>query len=250
MPKPKSRSSSVASTLSKGKRELVSFQDVVSGNVSEDVLRASSLSQPQEKVYELEHVEGSCQTADLSAVNIAPIRYLTLSASAIHSLRDMSQTSVSTPHVDDIPSTVHVDDIPSIMHANDIPSIMHATETPTTPHTNETPTTPHTTETPTTPHTTETPFPERSEIIKLMKTVTEDSKQFRKKMSIVKDRRQLKAEQKEDEAQARQARNAKMEKRMSEYGATVDEARVLLDNLVTHFQGLSSRYNSEAEEDV
>ena len=208
VPKPKSRSSSVTSTLSKGKRELVSFKDVVSGNVSEDVLRASSLTQPQEKVYELEHVEGSCQTADLSAVNIAPIRYLTLSASTIHSLRDVSQAPVSTPPVDETPST-------------GTPAVESLT-----------------------------PFPERSEIIKLMKTVTEDSKQFRKKMGIVKDRRQLKAEQKWDEEQARQARNAKMEKRMSEYGVAVDEARVLLDNLVTHFQGLSSRYNSEVSEEV
>ena len=78
-----------------------------------------------------------------------------------------------------------------------------------------------------------------------MKTVTEDSKQFRQQLGIVKDRRQLKAEQKVDEEEARQVRNAKMEKKMSEYNATVDEARVLLDNLVTHFQSLSSRYNSE-----
>lgn len=202
-PKPKSRSSSITSTLSKSKRELVSFKDVVNGNVSEDVLRASTLAQPQEKVYELEHVEGSCQTPDLSAVNIAPITYLTLSASAINSLRDVSHMQTcETP----------------------------ASETTTLP--------------PAPAEESLTPFPERSEIIKLMKTVTEEGKQFRQKLGIVKDRRQLKAEQKVDEEEARQIRNAKMEKKMGEYNATVDEARVLLDNLVTHFQGLSSRYNS------
>lgn len=181
----------------------MSFKDVVSGNVSEDVLRASTLAQPQEKVYELEHVEGSCQTPDLSAVNIAPITYLTLSAAAINSLRDVSHIQTcETP----------------------------ASETTTLP--------------PAPAEESLRPFPERSEIIKLMKTVTEDSKQFRQKLGIVKDRRQLKAEQKVDEEEARQMRNAKMEKKMSEYNATVDEARVLLDNLVTHFQSLSSRYNS------
>lgn len=202
-PKAKSRSSSITSTPSKSKRELVSFKDVVSGNVSEDVLRASTLAQPQEKVYELEHVEGSCQTPDLSAVNIAPITYLTLSAAAINSLRDVSD--------------------------------MQTCETPAS----------ETTILPPAPaEESLRPFPERSEIIKLMKTVTEDSKQFRQKLGIVKDRRQLKAEQKVDEEEARQMRNAKMEKKMSEYNAAVDEARVLLDNLVTHFQSLSSRYNS------
>ena len=214
-PKAKSRSSSITSTPSKSKRELVSFKDVVSGNVSEDVLRASTLAQPQEKVYELEHVEGSCQTPDLSAVNIAPITYLTLSAAAINSLRDVSHMQTCAAGVGEHVQTCETP----------------ASETTTLP--------------PAPAEESLRPFPERSEIIKLMKTVTEDSKQFRQKLGIVKDRRQLKAEQKADEEEARQMRNAKMEKKMSEYNATVDEARVLLDNLVTHFQSLSSRYNSE-----
>ena len=78
-----------------------------------------------------------------------------------------------------------------------------------------------------------------------MTTVTEEAKAFRQKMNIVRDRRQLKAEQEADEREARAASEARLEKRMNDYALSVDEAKMVLDNLVTHFQGLSSRYNSE-----
>lgn len=192
--------------MSKGRRELVSFKDVVNGNVSEDILKASSITQSQEKVYELERVEGSCQTPELSAVNIAPISYHTLSSEEIHTLRDMSKTTQNeTPENDSI----------SVKPTLPTPSL--------------------------------TAFPERSEVIKLMTTVTEEAKAFRQKMNIVRDRRQLKAEQEADEREARAASEARLEKRMNDYALSVDEAKMVLDNLVTHFQGLSSRYNSEAE---
>ena len=192
--------------MSKGRRELVSFKDVVNGNVSEDILKASSITQSQEKVYELERVEGSCQTPELSAVNIAPISYHTLSSEEIHTLRDMSKTTqTGTPENDSI----------SVKPTLPTPSL--------------------------------TAFPERSEVIKLMTTVTEEAKAFRQKMNIVRDRRQLKAEQEADEREARAASEARLEKRMNDYALSVDEAKMVLDNLVTHFQGLSSRYNSEAE---
>ena len=190
--------------MSKGRRELVSFKDVVNGNVSEDILKASSITQSQEKVYELERVEGSCQTPELSAVNIAPISYHTLSSEEIHTLRDMSKTPQNgTPENDSI----------SVKPTLPTPSL--------------------------------TAFPERSEVIKLMTTVTEEAKAFRQKMNIVRDRRQLKAEQEADEREARAASEARLEKRMNDYALSVDEAKMVLDNLVTHFQGLSSRYNSE-----
>lgn len=190
--------------MSKGRRELVSFKDVVNGNVSEDILKASSITQSQEKVYELERVEGSCQTPELSAVNIAPISYHTLSSEEIHTLRDMSKTTQNgTPENDSI----------SVKPTLPTPSL--------------------------------TAFPERSEVIKLMTTVTEEAKAFRQKMNIVRDRRQLKAEQEADEREARAASEARLEKRMNDYALSVDEAKMVLDNLVTHFQGLSSRYNSE-----
>ena len=192
--------------MSKGRRELVSFKDVVNGNVSEDILKASSITQSQEKVYELERVEGSCQTPELSAVNIAPISYHTLSSEEIHTLRDMSKTTQNeTPENDSI----------SVKPTLPTPSL--------------------------------TAFPERSEVIKLMTTVTEEAKAFRQKMNIVRDRRQLKAEQEADEREARAASEARLEKRMNDYALSVDEAKMVLDNLVTHFQGLSSRYNSETE---
>ena len=192
--------------MSKGRRELVSFKDVVNGNVSEDILKASSITQSQEKVYELERVEGSCQTPELSAVNIAPISYHTLSSEEIHTLRDMSKTTQNeTPENDSI----------SVKPTLPTPSL--------------------------------TAFPERSEVIKLMTTVTEEAKAFRQKMNIVRDRRQLKAEQEADEREARAASEARLEKRMNDYALSVDEAKMVLDNLVTHFQGLGSRYNSEAE---
>lgn len=192
--------------MSKGRRELVSFKDVVNGNVSEDILKASSITQSQEKVYELERVEGSCQTPELSAVNIAPISYHTLSSEEIHTLRDMSKTTQNeTPENDSI----------SVKPTLPTPSL--------------------------------TAFPERSEVIKLMTTVTEEAKAFRQKMNIVRDRRQLKAEQEADEREARAASEARLEKRMNDYALSVDEAKMVLDNLVTHFQGLSSRYNSERE---
>lgn len=53
----------MSSLASRTRRERVTFNDVISGNVSEDILTAST--PVAEKVYELERVESSCQTDEL-----------------------------------------------------------------------------------------------------------------------------------------------------------------------------------------
>ena len=56
----------MSSLASRTRRERVTFNDVISGNVSEDILTAST--PVAEKVYELERVESSCQTDELPVV--------------------------------------------------------------------------------------------------------------------------------------------------------------------------------------
>lgn len=65
----------------------MTFKDIVSGNISEEVLKASTLPTTQEKVYELERIEGSCQTEEPAVVRVAPVQYLTISPEEIAVLR-------------------------------------------------------------------------------------------------------------------------------------------------------------------
>lgn len=78
----------MSSFSGKAQREHVTFKDIVSGNVSEDVLRASSVTPSQEKVYELERIDGFAQTDPLPAVFIPPVTFFSLPADSIQRLRD------------------------------------------------------------------------------------------------------------------------------------------------------------------
>lgn len=196
--KPKSRASSISSTTSHVHKERVTFKDIVSGNISEEVLKASTIPSSQEKVYELERVDGSCQTEEQPVVSIPPVVYLTLSSEEIAHLQDCSpevEGEVEEP-------------LPIIKETN------------------------------------LAVFPERSDIIKLTSAVTESSKLYRQRLSLVTERRALRKEEDEDERDVKEAREQRLQKLMSDNSLAVDESRMILDNLVCNYQSLSSRFNS------
>ena len=64
-------------------------------------------------------------------------------------------------------------------------------------------------------------------------------------VQLVRGRKQLKQEQMEDEKEVRAAREARTQNVLKESSERLDETRLVLDNLVNHFQSISSRYNRE-----
>ena len=84
---------------------------------------------------------------------------------------------------------------------------------------------------------------ERTEIVQLGKVVTTAAKELRQRVTLARDRRALRAEQEADEAAVKKARETRLAGILEANKAAVDEAEILLDNLVSHFQSLSSRNN-------
>lgn len=82
-----------------------------------------------------------------------------------------------------------------------------------------------------------------NEVSTLRQNVSETAKDLRARLELVRGRRQLKAEQAADEQEVRAAREERSRKVLQENADTLDETRVVLDNLVNHFQSISSRYN-------
>lgn len=87
-------------------------------------------------------------------------------------------------------------------------------------------------------------FTERSDIIKLTSAVTESSKLYRQRMTMVTERRALRKEEDEDEKDVKEARDKRLQGMLNDNSLAIDESKMTLDNLVCHFQNLSSRYNS------
>ena len=185
----------------------MTFKDIVSGNVSEDVLRASSVTPSQEKVYELERIDGGCQTDALPAVNIPPVTFLTLSPSTLSLLAETSSPN----------------------------------ETPTPNETSQPAEEPNSS-TPAEPESALN-ISDRTELAKLGKVVTTAAKELRQRVTLVEDRRKLRHEQEEDENEVKKARDSRIHDILETNKTAVDEAEILLDNVVSHFQSLSSRSN-------
>lgn len=87
-------------------------------------------------------------------------------------------------------------------------------------------------------------FTERSDIIKLTSAVTESSKDYRQRMTMVTERRKLREEEDEDMKYVKEAREQRLQNLLNENTNAVDESKMVLDNLVCNFQNLSSRFNS------
>lgn len=188
----------------------MTFKDIVSGNVSEDVLRASSVTPSQEKVYELERIDGSSQTDPIPAVFIPPVRFFSLPAGDIQRLRDQTAKTETplSPAGDDLSPTPEIEPISELSVS------------------------------------------ERAEIAQLGKVVTTAAKELRQRVTLARDRRALRAEQEADETAVRKARESRLAGILEANKAAVDEAEILLDNLVSHFQSLSSRNNRTRGEEV
>lgn len=192
----------MSSLASRNRRERVTFNDVISGNVPEDILKASTPA--PEKVYELERIESSCQTDELPVVEINPVSFLSLSPSTISELRQFAaspQETTTTPVIDDT----------TVLNPSETSSLVT--------------------------------YSERAEIIRLRDVVSNQVKDLKGRVQLVRGRKQLKKEQMEDEKEVRAAREAKAQSVLLESSERLDEARVVLDNLVNHFQAISSRYN-------
>lgn len=181
----------------------MTFKDIVSGNVSEDVLRASSVTPSQEKVYELERLDGSTQTDPIPAVFIPPVRFFSLPAGSVQLLRDQAAKLESPPS----PAGEDPASLPEIEPISELR------------------------------------MSERAEIAQLGKTVGTAVKELRQRVTLARDRRALRAEQEADETAVKEARDLRVGGILEANQAAVDEAEILLDNLVTHFQSLSSRHN-------
>ena len=182
----------------------VTFNDVISGNVSEDILTAST--PVAEKVYELERVESSCQTDELPVVSINPVSFLSLSPSTIAELRQCAVSPQPTPISPML-------DESSILPSGESSSLVT--------------------------------YSERAEIIRLRDVVSNQVKDLKGRVQLVRGRKQLKQEQMEDEKEVRAAREARTQNVLKESSERLDETRLVLDNLVNHFQSISSRYNRE-----
>lgn len=75
--------------------------------------------------------------------------------------------------------------------------------------------------------------------------VSNQVKDLKGRVQLVRGRKQLKQEQMEDEKEVRAAREARTQNVLKESSERLDETRLVLDNLVNHFQSISSRYNRE-----
>ena len=210
----------------------MTFRDIQSGNISEDVLRAS-ISGPdeEEKSYALDRVESSCQTEELPVVRINPVSFLSLSPSAVAELRRQAKEEKG------VAMNGMVNELNGMVNES-VDTMNQSTTQSTNP-------SPSTTTTP--PPQADSTEPKESsslnEVSTLRQSVSETAKDLRSRLELVRGRRQLKAEQAADEQEVRAAREERSRKVLQENADMLDETRVVLDNLVNHFQSISSRYN-------
>ena len=218
----------------------MTFRDIQSGNISEDVLRASiSVPDEEEKSYALDRVESSCQTEELPVVRINPVSFLSLSPSAVAELRRQAKEEKG------VAMNGMVNELNGMVNES-VDTMNQSTTQSTTPSMNQsTNPSPSTTTTP--PPQADSTEPKESsslnEVSTLRQSVSETAKDLRSRLELVRGRRQLKAEQAADEQEVRAAREERSRKVLQENADMLDETRVVLDNLVNHFQSISSRYN-------
>ena len=210
----------------------MTFRDIQSGNISEDVLRASiSVPDEEEKSYALDRVESSCQTEELPVVRINPVSFLSLSPSAVAELRRQAKEEKG------VAMNGMVNELNGMVNES-VDTMNQSTTQSTNP-------SPSTTTTP--PPQADSTEPKESsslnEVSTLRQSVSETAKDLRSRLELVRGRRQLKAEQAADEQEVRAAREERSRKVLQENADMLDETRVVLDNLVNHFQSISSRYN-------
>ena len=210
----------------------MTFRDIQSGNISEDVLRASiSVPDEEEKSYALDRVESSCQTEELPVVRINPVSFLSLSPSAVAELRRQAKEEKG------VALNGMVNELNGMVNES-VDTMNQSTTQSTNP-------SPSTTTTP--PPQADSTEPKESsslnEVSTLRQSVSETAKDLRSRLELVRGRRQLKAEQAADEQEVRAAREERSRKVLQENADMLDETRVVLDNLVNHFQSISSRYN-------
>ena len=210
----------------------MTFRDIQSGNISEDVLRASiSVPDEEEKSYALDRVESSCQTEELPVVRINPVSFLSLSPSAVAELRRQAKEEKG------VAMNGMVNELNGMVNES-VDTMNQSTTQSTNP-------LPSTTTTP--PPQADSTEPKESsslnEVSTLRQSVSETAKDLRSRLELVRGRRQLKAEQAADEQEVRAARDERSRKVLQENADMLDETRVVLDNLVNHFQSISSRYN-------
>ena len=210
----------------------MTFRDIQSGNISEDVLRASiSVPDEEEKSYALDRVESSCQTEELPVVRINPVSFLSLSPSAVAELRRQAKEEKG------VAMNGMVNELNGMVNES-VDTMNQSTTQSTNP-------SPSTTTTP--PPQADSTEPKESsslnEVSTLRQSVSETAKDLRSRLELVRGRRQLKAEQAADEQEVRAARDERSRKVLQENADMLDETRVVLDNLVNHFQSISSRYN-------
>lgn len=172
-------------------------------------------------------------------MRINPVSFLSLSPSAVAELRRQAKEEKGVAMngmVNELNGMVNE----SVDTMNQ--STTQSTNQSTTQSTNPSPST-----TTTPPPQTDSTEPKESsslnEVSTLRQSVSETAKDLRSRLELVRGRRQLKAEQAADEQEVRAAREERSRKVLQENADMLDETRVVLDNLVNHFQSISSRYN-------
>ena len=200
------------------------------------MLRASiSVPDEEEKSYALDRVESSCQTEELPVVRINPVSFLSLSPSAVAELRRQAKEEKG------VAMNGMVNELNGMVNES-VDMMNESTTQSTTQSTNPSPST-----TTTPPPQADSTEPKESsslnEVSTLRQSVSETAKDLRSRLELVRGRRQLKAEQAADEQEVRAAREERSRKVLQENADMLDETRVVLDNLVNHFQSISSRYN-------
>ena len=196
-------------------------------------------------------------------VRINPVSFLSLSPSAVAELRRQAKEEKGVAMngmVNELNGMVNesVDTMNQSTNQSTTPSMNQSTNQSTTPSMNQSTnqsTTPSMNQsTNPSPSTTTTPPPQAdstepkessslNEVSTLRQSVSETAKDLRSRLELVRGRRQLKAEQAADEQEVRAAREERSRKVLQENADMLDETRVVLDNLVNHFQSISSRYN-------
>ena len=164
-------------------------------------------------------------------MRINPVSFLSLSPSAVAELRRQAKEEKG------VAMNGMVNELNGMVNES-VDTMNQSTTQSTTP-------SPSTTTTP--PPQADSTEPKESsslnEVSTLRQSVSETAKDLRSRLELVRGRRQLKAEQAVDEQEVRAAREERSRKVLQENADMLDETRVVLDNLVNHFQSISSRYN-------
>ena len=172
-------------------------------------------------------------------VRINPVSFLSLSPSAVAELRRQAKEEKG------VAMNGMVNELNGMVNES-VDTMNQSTTQSNTPSMNQsTNPSPSTTTTP--PPQADSTEPKESsslnEVSTLRQSVSETAKDLRSRLELVRGRRQLKAEQAADEQEVRAAREERSRKVLQENADMLDETRVVLDNLVNHFQSISSRYN-------